>query len=409
MVASIGKGTVAQYYLRRTEYYLNGKEPAGVWLSDSPALGIKVGQIVEADLFEKLHAGVGPDGRLLITNDGGKERMPGFDLTLSAPKSVSIAFALADAEMRAAIERVQMDASKAVIAMLNREAAFTRRGRNGVIIEKTSLIVAAFQHGEARPAPHIDGRVTADMDSHVHLCIVNAGQKPFRDGDAGPTFGALDARPLFNAKMLAGSVYHLALASGLQKLGFQVEVTGKNGIFELVTPSGPLISDDAKRYFSARRSKLEERLSEYDLVTGEAQQLASAVVKATRLSKSSDERDRFEIWREQAMEQGIDVEHFIDRARTGQALSDRDREILIAQRLADIPAILTEQESVFERRHLMAAVASGLVGTGTGAERIDVEVERLINSGRIVQLGQDLHGHGLYSTPEMIAIERETC
>ena len=71
MVASIGKGTVAQYYLMRTEYYLNGKEPVGVWLSNSAALGIKVGQIVEADLFEKLHAGVGPDGRSLITNDGG--------------------------------------------------------------------------------------------------------------------------------------------------------------------------------------------------------------------------------------------------------------------------------------------------------------------------------------------------
>ncbi|MBR2120137.1 relaxase domain-containing protein [Rhodopseudomonas palustris] len=406
MVASIGKGTVAQYYLRRTEYYLNGKEPAGVWLSNSAALGIKVGQIVDADLFEKLHAGVGPDGRLLITNDGGKERMPGFDLTLSAPKSVSIAFALADPDMRAAIERVQLDACKAVIAMLNREAAFTRRGRNGVVIEKTSLIVAAFQHGEARPAPHIDGRVTADMDLHTHLCLVNLGEKPVREGERGPTFGALDARPLFNAKMLAGSVYHLALSSGLQNLGFQVEVTGRNGIFELVTPTGPLISDDTKRYFSARRSKLEERLAEYDLVTGEAQQLASAVVKATRLSKSSDDRDRFEIWREQAMEQGVDVEHFIDRARTVQALSDRNREILIAQRLADIPSGLTEQESVFERRHLMAAVASGLVGTGAGAERVDIEVERLINSGRIVQLGQDLHGHGLYSTPEMIAIEK---
>ncbi len=153
MVASIGKGTVAQYYLRRTEYYLNGKEPAGVWLSTSVTLGIKVGQVVDADLFEKLHAGIGPDGRSLITNDGGKKRMPGFDLTLSAPKSVSIAFALADPDMRAAIERIQLEACKAVIAMLNREAAFTRRGRNGVIIEKTSLIVAAFQHGEARPAP----------------------------------------------------------------------------------------------------------------------------------------------------------------------------------------------------------------------------------------------------------------
>jgi conjugative relaxase-like TrwC/TraI family protein len=105
MVATIGKGTVAQYYLRRTEYYLKGKEPAGVWLSNSSHLGIRVGHTVEADLFEKLHAGLGPDGRALITNDGGKERVSGFDLTLSAPKSVSIAYALADPEMRAPSNR----------------------------------------------------------------------------------------------------------------------------------------------------------------------------------------------------------------------------------------------------------------------------------------------------------------
>ena len=406
MVASIGKGTVARYYLRRTEYYLTGKEPAGVWLSESATLGIKVGQTVEADLFEKLHAGVGPDARSLITNDGGKERVSCFDLTLSAPKSVSIAFALADTDMRAAIEQVQLDASKAVVAMLNREAAFTRRGKNGVIIEKTSLIVAAFQHSEARPAPHVDGQVTADMDLHTHLCLANLGERPLREDDPAPTFGALDARPLFKAKMLAGSVYHLALASGLQKLGFQVEVTGKNGIFELVTPEGPTVSEDTKRYFSARRTKLEERLAEYDLVTGEAQQLASAVVKATRLSKTSDDRDRFEIWREQAQEQGIDVEQFIAQARTGRALSDHEREALIAQRMAEIPASLTEHESVFERRHLMAAVASSLVGTGASPERVDGEIERLTSSGRIVELAQDIHGHGLYSTPEMIAIEK---
>jgi hypothetical protein len=35
VVASIGKGTVAQYYLRGTEYYLHGKEPAGIWLADA--------------------------------------------------------------------------------------------------------------------------------------------------------------------------------------------------------------------------------------------------------------------------------------------------------------------------------------------------------------------------------------
>lgn len=52
MVATIGKGTIAQYYLRRTEYYLTGQEPQGVWLSSSAALGIAAGEVVEADLFE---------------------------------------------------------------------------------------------------------------------------------------------------------------------------------------------------------------------------------------------------------------------------------------------------------------------------------------------------------------------
>lgn len=412
MVASISKGAVAQYYLRRTEYYLGGNEPAGVWLSASSRLGITVGQKVEADLFEKLHAGLGPDGRRLITNDGGKERVSGFDLTLSAPKSVSIAYALADAETRAAIEQVQLDACKAVVALLNREAAFTRRGRNGVIIEKTSLIVAGFQHAEARPAAHIDGLITADMDLHSHLCIVNAGEKslpddnPVGEVEGSGRYGALDARSLFRTKMLSGSVYHLALSSGLQKLGFEIEITGKNGIFELVTPEGPLFDQETRRYFSARRNQLEERLAEYDVVSGEAPELAAAVTKATRLSKTSDNRDRFDIWREQARSLGVDVEHCIERARTSHFLSDHDREALIAQRLADIPATLTEHESVFERRHLMAAVASSLVGTGAEPGRVDLEVERLTSAGQIVQLATDIHGHGLYSTPEMIAIER---
>jgi ATP-dependent exoDNAse (exonuclease V) alpha subunit len=54
----------------------------------------------------------------------------------------------------------------------------------------------------------------------------------------------------------------------------------------------------------------------------------------------------------------------------------------------------------------MAAVASSLVGTGASPERVDAEIEQLTQAGRIVQLGQDIHGHGLYSTPEMIAIEK---
>jgi conjugative relaxase-like TrwC/TraI family protein len=412
MVATIGKGTVAQYYLRRTEYYLTGQEPAGVWLSTSAALRIAVGQTVEADLFEKLHAGLGPDGKPLSSNGGGKkQRVSGYDLTLSAPKSVSILFALADDETRAAIERVQLEAAQAVIAMLNQEAAFTRRGHNGLVIEKASLIVAAFQHGEARPAAHSDGRVFADMDLHSHLCIANIveslTQKSENISDNRKRYSAVDGRAIYAHKMMAGSVYHLALSAGLQKLGFEVAITGTNGIFEIINPDGALAVDaDTKRYFSSRRSKIEERLAEYDLVTGEAQSLAAAVGKATRLSKSDSDQDRFELWREIATERGIDCATFAQDLRTDRKLTDREREALIGERLAQVPLVLTEQESVFERRTLLAAVASALVGTGVDSDRLNVEVDRIISTKQIVALGHDIYGHGLYSTPDMIAIEK---
>jgi len=410
MVASIGKGTVAGYYLRRSEYYLTGQDPEGIWLTTSSDLGIVAGQRVEADIFEKLHAGLGPDGKLLSANVGeGKKRVSGYDLTLSAPKSVSILFALSDDETRAAIERVQREAAQAVVEMLNQEAAFIRRGHQGTVIERSSLVVAAFQHAEARPAAHSDGRIFADMDLHSHLCIANIGKSV--DGsssshDSRLRYNAIDGRTIYAAKMLAGATYHLALSSGLQKLGFDVTVTGKNGIFEILGPDGKLaIDDDTKRYFSSRRSKIEERLAEYDLASGEAPQLAAAIGKATRLSKSDRAKDRFESWREVATERGIDCATFAQRL-AGRDLIYIERDATIAERLKDLAHTLTEHDSIFERRTLLGAVASALVGTGADPCRIRTEADRLLASDAIVQLGHNIYGHGIYSTRDMIEIEK---
>ncbi len=66
MVASIAKGTSARYYLRQAEYYLSAREPVGIWLSTSSPLGIAAGNQVDADLFEKLHEGLGIDGKVSI-------------------------------------------------------------------------------------------------------------------------------------------------------------------------------------------------------------------------------------------------------------------------------------------------------------------------------------------------------
>lgn len=396
MVATIAAGTTAQYYSKQSEYYLGGHEPAGRWISATNNFGVAHGSAVDNALFERLHAGLDESGQPLLTNPGDvTKRVAGIDLTLSAPKSVSVIFALADNETRRAIEVAQQRACEATIAFLDRHAAFCRRGRNGLHLERASLTVASFQHGEARPVAHDDGKMFADPNLHTHNVILNCAVR------ADGTIGALDARHLFTHKMAAGAAYHLALASELQKLGFAIEDVGKNGIFEVAG-----VPRDLREYFSARRREIEATISAEGVTTSEAPALAAAIALGTRISKQEQgPNDRFTLWTEQAT-RFVDVERFVAELRTHRRLDPTDRDKIIAERMAALPTELTAHESVIEARHLYAAVATALVGTGASAERIDVEANRLVQTGLVVELGRDKLSQPVYSTAAQIAIER---
>lgn len=410
MVATIAAGTTARYYSKQSEYYLGGGEPAGRWISSTNNFGVRHGAEVDNALFERLHASLDADGQPLLSNSGDTtKRVGGIDLTLSAPKSVSVVFALADDATRRAIEKAQHEACEATIAFLERNAAFCRRGKNGHRLERATLTVASFQHGEARPVEHDDGKVYADPNLHTHAVLLNFSMR--QDG----TVGALDARHLFAHKMAAGAVYHLALSSNLQKLGFEIGEIGKNGTFEVVVPlsedarDGSLAQDFAalQRHWSARRREVEQAMATEGLSTAEAPALAAAIALGTRSSKQKERPAyRFQLWAGEAAP-FLDVHRFMANLRTSRTLDHVEQEELIAERVAAVPAELTEHESVFERRHLYAAVATALVGTGADAMRVEQEVDRLLDEGRVVELGRDALQQPVYSTPEQIAIERE--
>src|SRR3954471_5780603 len=85
------------YYLNTVaagteEYYLGAGEATGIWLgAGSLELGL-AGDVNAGDLHAVL-SGAAPDGERLSRVG---RRVPGFDLTFSAPKSVSILHALGD-------------------------------------------------------------------------------------------------------------------------------------------------------------------------------------------------------------------------------------------------------------------------------------------------------------------------
>jgi conjugative relaxase-like TrwC/TraI family protein len=412
VVATIAAGTTARYYSKQSEYYLGGGEPAGRWISSTNNFDVQHGADIDNALFERLHASLDADGQPLLSNSGDTaKRVGGIDLTLSAPKSVSVVFALADDETRCAIEKAQHEACEATIAFLERNAAFCRRGKNGHRLERATLTVAAFQHGEARPVEHDNGKVYADPNLHTHAVLLNFSLR--QDG----TVGALDARHLFAHKMAAGAVYHLAFSSNLKKLGFEIGDIGKNGTFEIVVPqtlSGNHQSVSLakgfvalQRHFSARRKEVEQAIAAEGLSTAEAPALAAAIALGTRSSKQEERvGDRFGLWADEAVP-FLDVDRLMANLRAPRTWDPAEQEKLIAERVATVPSQLTEHESVFERRHLYAAVATSLVGTGADALRVEREVDHLIQARGIVELGRDALEQPVYSTPEQIAIERE--
>ena len=401
MVATWNRAAPVAYYRGQAEYYLGGVEPAGRWFAPGRDFGVEDAAVVDNDVFERLYCGLNINGRRLVRDRSGpdRQRILAYDYTFSAPKSVAIAWAFAQPDLRQRIEHAQDRAVRAAMATLEREASFARRGRNGARIEPVHLTAALFQHGESRPVKHADDRLFGDPNLHTHAVIVNVATR------ADHTVGALHSVVLRDWKMAAGAAYHAALAVELSEIGFAIDRIGKNGTFELAGVDAPLID-----YFSARRrEEIETALAEHGVTSANASALAAAIAKATRGGKQEQKsRRRDDIWREAAQSRGVAVAEFSQSLiADAQAMTREAGETLLVERLGALPGQLTETESVVDRRSLLRAVAVALVGTGLPSERVDQEVDRLIETGAVVEIGRDAIGLPRYSTPEMIRVERE--
>ena len=83
-------------------------------------------------------------------------------------KSVSALWAVAPAEVARAIEEAHDAAVRDALAFIEREALFTREGRNGARqVETRGLIATAFTHRDSR---------AGDPDLHTHVAVANKVQ-----------------------------------------------------------------------------------------------------------------------------------------------------------------------------------------------------------------------------------------
>ncbi len=119
---------------------------------------------VDAESFSKILAGELPDGSQLDAKRG--EHRPGWDLTMSAPKSLSIlALVGRDARLVAAVR----EATAATLYWAERNIAETRvwNGRNQEPVRTANFVAASFLHDVNR---------NGEPQLHVHSVIANATQ-----------------------------------------------------------------------------------------------------------------------------------------------------------------------------------------------------------------------------------------
>ena len=266
-----------QYYERQVvagieDYYAGRGEARAAWCgAGAGGLGLGAGRDVGRAEFMALMRGVIPVDGGVLRAMGASSTVAAIDLTFSAPKSVSVLFAIADDEVSSALLLAHEHAVSEAVAYLEREACWTRRGRGGAErLRGEGFVAAAYRHRMSR---------AGDPQLHTHVV---AGNLTCADG----RYTALDAHPLYEHKSAAGAVYRAVLrAEVCERLAWVSWRPSGRGLFEIDgVPEGVL------EHFSQRRAEIEQRAAE--LVGGEAdgglsRERMQGIALATRRPKAS--------------------------------------------------------------------------------------------------------------------------
>jgi conjugative relaxase-like TrwC/TraI family protein len=374
-------GGQGNYYLAlaRDDYYLKGGEPPGRWLGEGAKLLGLTGQ-VEGPALKHLLRGFSADGTVpLIQGAGNSNHQPGWDLTFSCPKSVSVLWSQAEEDVRKAIQDAQAAAVREALDYLQDAAAFTRRGKGGHTQERTKLVVAGFDHGTSR---------AQDPQLHTHCLILNVGVR------ADGTTGTILSEPFYRHKLAAGAMYRAELANQLEKrLGLVLE--RERSWFEVKGVPEALV-----REFSKRREQVEKALAKLGATSAKA---AAKLVLATRQAKEHLPRSELiTAWKDVGRTHGFtagDVNELLLKQGPRQDLAGR-----VSDCIEIAVERITRHQSHFSERELLRYAAEEAQAMGIAASvlrhKVKEELARFVSLGRV-------KGEIHYTTQEMRALEEK--
>ncbi|MBA2638505.1 MAG: relaxase domain-containing protein [Nocardioidaceae bacterium] len=288
MLSSAKIGTASWRYYQRevatspSEYFLAEGEAPGRWYGSGLCrLGLaRDGVVGEAELEALFARALHPTTGRRLGRAWRSDGVTGFDLTFSAPKSVSALWAIGGPQVAGQVAAAHAAAVRAGLDYLESHAAVSRVGRDGLQQTGTAGFAAAvFDHRTSR---------AGDPQLHAHALVVNK----VRCADG--LWRTIDGHEVYHHKKEAGMVYQAALRAELVgRLGVAFEEPNRHGQAEVAGVPDRLVGLWSKRAaaIDADAAPVIDRFEadlDRELTAAERARVVKTSVLATRPAKTQE-------------------------------------------------------------------------------------------------------------------------
>jgi conjugative relaxase-like TrwC/TraI family protein len=395
---------VHQYHAQELQnasdnYYTEGDRIRGTWHGQ---LATRWGlhREVEETAFHRVADGHDPrTGEALLRQHAARtyvnthgeiattlDHRAGWDLTFSAPKSVSLT-ALVGGD-----DRVREAHEASVTVALDELERFTQARLGGDRLPETTgrWAAARFEHDSARP---VDGYAAPQL--HTHVVVFN-----LTDTETGKVH-ALQPRELYRMQQYGKAIYQSELAWRVGALAYEVD-RGASG--------QPEIRGYTEAYLEAsspRRRQIEAYLADHHRTGAAAAEIAAHQTREAKLDLTHEAMQQRH--RDLAETYGNQPAHVVAAARARATRLEREPPAITAHAAVTFATERNlEREAVVDERHLLRDALRRSMGEATFREITDEFATRVEQHDLIEVASRPGSPARAFTTPAMLALERET-
>lgn len=373
------------YYTAKDNYYTveEGIEQSEWFGRGTEKLNLK--GTIDPELFGSLLKGILPTGEMIGKKIDDKiTHRAGWDLTFSAPKSVSI-MALLGGDKR--LLTAHRHAVSVALSEIERGCSESRiKVQGNVTFQHTKNMIAALFHHDLSRAE--------DPQLHTHSVIMNLTER--QDGKwrsmasklgrydkdtHGEVHGFIER--VRHNKRFYGKVYEAELAYQVQQLGYEITTDEKTGVFQIKG-----VSQEAIDTFSKRRQKIEEHLNEQGYSGQKAAEVATLHTRDNKVR--SDRSSLLGRWEKEAALIGFDSQNLIKQAEIRLTTAVPENEVSLETQAVEIVEksihAISQFKTAFTLEELVEEAASIVITEKVNIKNIYRAVDHCIEKGELLLL-----------------------